>query len=416
MHVQNLALTVDPPASEGDPRLAFAIKLAGLLHRYGTPTHRLEDAMSQVLGRLGLEGIVFSIPTGIFAGFGPADRQHTAIIRADLGQIHLEKLSMLDALVRRVIAGETGVEAGSRELDEIAAMPSRYGAPLRFICFAVASAAAARSFGGGWREVLVAAVIGMITGGLVELAGRAENARRISETMAAVIAGALTVTVARVVFPTSTFIPTIAGLIVLIPGLMLTTAVTELATRNLVSGTARLTGAVMLFLELGIGAALGGTIGRLLPDARHVQRTATPLPEWTLYPALLLAPLTFAVLFRTAPRDIVWVMVAGIAGFGGARLGSVLLGPALGTFVGAVIIGLLGNFLARVLERPSTLLLVPGIVFLFPGSFGFGSFSKFLENDVLSGVTIAFELVLAAVALVTGLLLANAILPPRKAL
>jgi uncharacterized membrane protein YjjP (DUF1212 family) len=399
-----------------ETQIAFALKLARMLHRYGTPTHRLEDAMAQVLGRLGIEGIVFSIPTGIFAGFGPAEAQRTAVIRADLGQIHLEKLAMLEALVRHVTSGEIDVEEADRQLDAIAARPARYGAALRFVCFAVASATAARSFGGGWREVLVAAVIGVITGGLMALAGRAENARRISETLAAIIAGALVVTVSRVVFPASTYIPTIAGLIVLVPGLMLTTAVTELATRNLVSGTARLTGAVMLFLELGIGAALGGQIGRLLPDAPHVQRTASLLPEWTLYPALLLAPAAFAVLFRTAPRDIVWVMVTGIAGFAGARLGSLLLGPALGTFVGAVLIGLLGNFLARALKRPSTLLLVPGIVFLFPGSFGFGSFSKFIENDILSGITIAFELVLATVALVTGLLLANAILPPRRAL
>ncbi|HVK39278.1 MAG TPA: threonine/serine exporter family protein [Candidatus Kapabacteria bacterium] len=399
-----------------ETQIAFALKLARMLHRYGTPTHRLEDAMAQVLGRLGIEGIVFSIPTGIFAGFGPAEAQRTAVIRADLGQIHLEKLAMLEALVRHVTSGEIDVEEADRQLDAIAARPARYGAPLRFVCFAVASATAARSFGGGWREVLVAAVIGVITGGLMALAGRAENARRISETLAAIIAGALVVTVSRVVFPASTYIPMIAGLIVLVPGLMLTTAVTELATRNLVSGTARLTGAVMVFLELGIGAALGGQIGRLLPDAPHVQRTASLLPEWTLYPALLLAPAAFAVLFRTAPRDIVWVMVTGIAGFAGARLGSLLLGPALGTFVGAVLIGLLGNFLARALKRPSTLLLVPGIVFLFPGSFGFGSFSKFIENDILSGITIAFELVLATVALVTGLLLANAILPPRRAL
>lgn len=399
-----------------ETQIAFALKLARMLHRYGTPTHRLEDAMAQVLGRLGIEGIVFSIPTGIFAGFGPAEAQRTAVIRADLGQIHLEKLAMLEALVRHVTSGEIDVEEADRQLDAIAARPARYGAPLRFVCFAVASATAARSFGGGWREVLVAAVIGVITGGLMALAGRAENARRISETLAAIIAGALVVTVSRVVFPASTYIPMIAGLIVLVPGLMLTTAVTELATRNLVSGTARLTGAVMVFLELGIGAALGGQIGRLLPDAPHVQRTASLLPEWTLYPALLLAPAAFAVLFRTAPRDIVWVMVTGIAGFAGARLGSLLLGPALGTFVGAVLIGLLGNFLARALKRPSTLLLVPGIVFLFPGSFGFGSFSKFIENDILSGIAIAFELVLATVALVTGLLLANAILPPRRAL
>jgi uncharacterized membrane protein YjjP (DUF1212 family) len=318
--------------------------------------------------------------------------------------------------VRRIIAGELDHESAGRVLDAIVEAPSRYGPALRFACFGLASATAARSLGGGWREVLVATVLGLVTGGLTMVSGRSEEARRITETLAALIAGALTVVVARVVFPMSTYVPTIAGLIVLIPGLMLTTAVTELATRNLVSGTARLTGAVLIFLELGIGAALGGQIGGALPEVRTILRTATPLPPWTLYPALLIAPVAFAVLFRTAPRDIIWIVVSGLAGFGGARLGAALVGPALGTFVGAVAIGLVANFIARAAHRPATLMLVPGIVFLFPGSFGFGSFSKLLENDVVSGISIAFELVLASVALVNGLLLANALLPPRKAL
>jgi uncharacterized membrane protein YjjP (DUF1212 family) len=399
-----------------DPRIPFVISLARALHRNGVPTHRLEEAMAQVLARLGLDGIFFSIPTGIFAGFGPAEAQRTAVIRSDLGQIHLEKLSLLHALVLRLIAGEIGVEEGTRVLERIENAPARYGFLVQFLCFGLASATAARTFGGGTREVIAAAVIGLLTGALTAFAGRSEDARRIVEALASVFAGALAVVAARLVFPMSTYIPTIAGLIVLIPGLTLTTAVTELATRNLVSGTARLTGAVMIFLTLGIGAALGGEIGALLPHAAHVGRTATPMPEWTLYPALVLAPIGFAVLFQTAPRDIVWVMVSGLAGFGGARLGAATFGPALGTFVGAVVVGLVANAIARMTNRPATLLLVPGIVFLIPGSFGFGSFAKFLENDVVTGITIAFELVLATVALVIGLLLANAILPSRRAL
>lgn len=372
--------------------------------------------MTQVLGRLGLEGIFFSIPTGIFAGFGPPAAQRTAIIRADLGQINLEKLSLLDTLVRNLITGRIDVPEAGSALDEIISRKPPYGHILTFACYALASATAARSLGGGWREVAIASVIGILTGVLTTLAGRSEQARRIVETVAAVLAGALAVIAARLVFPASTFIPTIAGLIVLIPGLMLTTAVTELATRNLVSGTARLTGAVMLFFELGIGAALGGEIGRLLPEATVIRRTATTMPEWTLYPSLIIAPAAFAVLFRTARRDIIWVVVAGVVGFVAARISAELVGPALGTFIAAVIIGLTANILARIIHRPATLLLVPGIVFIFPGSFGFGSFSRFLANDVVSGMNIAFDLVLAAVALVTGLLLANALLPPRKAL
>lgn len=51
-----------------DSRIAFAAKLARALHHYGTPTHKLEQAMNLILLRLGIEGYFFSTPTGIFPG------------------------------------------------------------------------------------------------------------------------------------------------------------------------------------------------------------------------------------------------------------------------------------------------------------------------------------------------------------
>ena len=50
-----------------------------------------------------------------------------------------------------------------------------------------------------------------------------------------------------------------AGLIVLVPGLPLTTALTELATRHLAAGPARLSGALVLFLSIGFGTAQDNT-------------------------------------------------------------------------------------------------------------------------------------------------------------
>ncbi|MBC8145610.1 MAG: threonine/serine exporter family protein, partial [bacterium] len=193
--------------SSADPRIAFAMRLASALHRYGSPTHRLEEAMTQVLATLGLEGLFFSIPTGIFAGFGPPEEQRTAIIRADLGQINLEKLALLDDLVRRVISGTLDVVEADIALKSIVQRPRRYGHFIRFVCFALASATAARSLGGGWREIAVASTIGMMTGALMALAGRSEQARRVVETLAAILAGALAVVAARLIFPVSTFIP-----------------------------------------------------------------------------------------------------------------------------------------------------------------------------------------------------------------
>ena len=56
---------------------------------------------------------------------------------------------------------------------------------------------------------------------------------------------------------------------------------------------------------------------------------------------------------------------------------------------------------------------LPGILLLVPGSIGFWSLAALLESDVVSGVETAFRMVLVAVSLVAGLLLADAIVPPR---
>jgi uncharacterized membrane protein YjjB (DUF3815 family) len=64
----------------------------------------------------------------------------------------------------------------------------------------------------------------------------------------------------------------------------------------------------------------------------------------------------------------------------------------------------------------SLIVLLPGLMMLVPGSIGFGRLAKFMEKDVVSGVTTAFSMILIAVALVTGLLIANVIAPPRKTL
>ena len=60
--------------------------------------------------------------------------------------------------------------------------------------------------------------------------------------------------------------------------------------------------------------------------------------------------------------------------------------------------------------------LFPGIMLLVPGSVGFRGLSSMMAHDVVSGIQTAFTMILMAVALVAGLLLANDILPPKRAL
>ncbi len=412
-----MSLTTELPrastAPPSDPAIAFAVKLGTALHQYGMPAHLLEATMQAVASRLGIDGHFFVTPTGIFASFGTPEEQRTTMVRVQPGSVNLEKTILLDELTRSVIAGETEPMAASGQIDEIVARPSRYGRAVTAVGFGLASATSARFFGGGWREIAGAAVIGVVTGVLAVLLERWGSTARVFEPVAAMVAAALAVLLAQAFAPASIYVMTVAGLIVLLPGLTLTIAMRELASQNLVAGTARLTGAGLVFFEMGFGVALGGQLIKLFPGANAFAEPI-PLPVWTEGIALLVSSLGLTVLFKARPKDYGSVLIAAIVALWGARAGTSMLGPELGVCIGAIALGTTANALSRIVNRPSATWVVPGLMVLVPGSLGFGSVSQLIASDVVSGVETAFQMLLVAVGLVTGLLLSNVFVPPRR--
>ena len=213
--------------------------------------------------------------------------------------------------------------------------------------------------------------------------------------------------------PLSGYTATVAGLIVFIPGFSLTVAMIELATRNLVSGTARIMGALGVFLAIGFGVALGGRVAARMFGA-PIESEPVALPAWTEIVALAAAPVGFTVLLRAEARDAGWIGLAGALAFAGTRTGAIFLGPELGAFVGALSLGLASNAYARALGRLEIVPLVPGMLLLAPGSLGFRSLSSLVGGDTVLGVEVAFRMTLIAMSLATGLLVANILLPARR--
>ncbi len=400
-----------------DPRLAFIMTLGRALHRYGVPAHRLEEALEQVSSRAGLQGQFFSTPTSIMAGFGGPGSQRACLVREQPGDVDLEKLVELDALTDRLTRTDLAFGDALREVDAILAAPPRYRTPVVVTCGALAAAGAARFFEGGWREIVVAFGVGLVSSLLVWALTRRPATARIQETVAAMVAAALATWAAAVLSPLSSYVVTLAALILLIPGLTLTLAMNELASNHLVSGTARLTGAAMTFLKIGLGVALGTRLGGGLSHAAAAAAAApVALPAWTILPALLVSPLAIGVLFKARPRELGWIVATAWCAYAGARLGFALIGPGLGAFLGALAVGIAANGLARWHRRPSVVFVVPGIMLLVPGSVGYRSLAALLHSDVVSGVDAGFSAVLVGVTLAAGLLLANVLVPPRRPL
>ncbi|AKU89914.1 threonine/serine ThrE exporter family protein [Vulgatibacter incomptus] len=405
------------PAAEGEraDQIAFLIRIAKALHKYGIPAHRLEGVAGVLSEKFGIEGSVYSSPTAIFASFGPPTDLKTAMIRVDPGEIDLGRLSELDHLTCEVLRGDRTAQQGLERLEEILAAPPLYGPRLTMASFVAVATGASYLLGGRLPEMLAALVVSLWVGSLLIFSERRPGLARVSEALGAFGAAAIAVLLERVIGPYSIQLSIIAGLIPLLPGLSLTVAMTELATRNLVSGTTRLTSAVLTLLELVFGVALGSQLERLLPPVAEAATWPT-LPDWTLVPALLLATAATTVLFRAKPRDILWVMAAGALAFFATRLGARGLGPELGAFVGSLVLCMASNTMARTLGKPAVLTIMPGLILLVPGSIGYRSLTALLGNDVTSGVEIAFSMGLIAISLVTGLLMANVVVPPRKVL
>lgn len=402
-------------ARGADPYVRFTVRLAWALHRYGAPAHRLEEVMRSMVERVGLPGQFFSMPTAFIAAFGPWDNQRTFLVRIDPGDVDLQKQVLLDNLAESVAAGKVHPDEGVRRIDAIVAAPARYGPALSTLCFGVASGAAARFFGGGVHEIAVSAIVGTTVGLLSLLLGKTPQTARVFEPVASLAASVLVPLLALAIGPLTTSVAVLGGLIVLVPGLTLTTAMNELATRHLMSGTGRLLGAMTVFLVMGLGVALGSRIALLLPGAVAMHAIAAP-PQWTEGVALVAGLGSFVVLFRVPLRETPWSVSAGLVVYLAARWGASALGPDLGVGIAAFLLGVLANLYARVRRRPAAIPLVPALMLLVPGSIGFRSLLSLLERNVLSGVETAFQMTMVAVSLVTGLLLANVALPPRRAL
>ncbi len=395
---------------------AFLMRLARGLHEQGTPAHRLEEALYALCGRLNATAHFFSTPTALMASFeqsGQANDVH--LLRVGYGGINLGKLADFDEVATLVSHGDMTPSQALEALDRIEARPASISPKQLIPCFALNSAAASVIFGGGIPELLTALVIGLVTGILAWATSRSGEPWRAFEPVAAFSAAVVAMLSAVFIAPVAVHVSVLAGLIALIPGYTLTVAIAELANRHLASGSARATAAFMSFLTLAFGVALGTKVVELgfgPPPPTHL----VPLSPWMQSLSVAIAASTFSVLFGVKRRDFFWVFGVAVVGFSGARLGTLLLGPELGVFLGAFAANIGSNIFARVKNRPAVVPLFPGIMLLVPGSVGFRGLSSMMAHDVVSGIQTAFTMILMAVALVAGLLLANDILPPKRAL
>ncbi len=398
----------------------FVLELAQALHRYGMPAYRIEDAMRRVGARLRVELAVFSVPTGLTIGLGPLAEQRVRLMRVQPGAISLARVAELSELIEDFVAGATDAPAARARLMEIEREPPLHGPLATIAAFGLASAASAAFFHASRGETIASVAIGLLVGSLAIAAAHSERVARLFEVLAAALAAALAGVVHAIAPSIANEVVTLAAIIVLVPGYSVTVALNELAAGHLSSGTARFGGALTTMLLLGCGTAIGAVaahaIGPLAGGMQSGPSNVAALPDASEWVALLCAPIAFKVLFQARHRDLVWIIVASAIAYVGMRCGARIAGPLLGAGLGALVLGVASNVLARVRKRPSAITAVPGLLVLVPGSVGFRGVASFFEHDVAQGAEPVFRMLAIATAIVCGLLLASVVVSSRRSL
>jgi uncharacterized membrane protein YjjB (DUF3815 family) len=233
------------------------------------------------------------------------------------------------------------------------------------------------------------------------------------------VATAVAIVVSAFVVPLAIKSVVLASLIVLMPGMSLTTAVREISSQHLVAGVARMGGAISTLLKLSFGTVAATSLCAAV--GIHARDYALPpLPGWTELPALLIGAFGFAILFRAARRDWLIVMGAVIVGYlatrWGGQISGTLPGAPFGVFLGGFLLSALANFYARLAKRPGAVIREPGIILLVPGSVGFRSMSFLVERDTTLGMDSGILLLTLLVSLVAGLLFGDLLISPRRSL
>jgi len=398
----------------------FLKRYARQLHMAGVPAHHFERMMTALADKLGFNCQALSSPTSIFLSFQYQDDEEDnhpipmQLDRMDPPTINLGNTAELYDMGNSLLEGEASIEQAYATLSHW--QPKQlYPVWLQVICWGLSGGAVAVMLAASWPGIIAAALSGALTGTLMTQAGASLRQGGL-EAIAALFSTFLVFALNRLIPGLDVFIVIMSSLIVLIPGLGLTIAVTELSTDHLASGSARLSGALVTLLKLSLGVLIGTVIVGWFGWSTDMVSTVRPPapPDWFRWPALLAAAFSFAILFSVRTKELYVAMIAAVSSYVISRIGVAVGGLEFGVLLASMSVAVLGNLYGRVFKQSGALVRVPGVILLVPGTVGYhGATALFLEGGANLTDTSLLALRLL-IALVGGLLFGNTLLPPRR--
>lgn len=367
----------------------------------GTTVRRSLEAIAAVNGLPSSQVLVF--PTALLVSARGEGHHRTGAITS--GERRL-LLSQVDELQRTVDAARKGVldpDSTVRRIRSIREMTPPFGPVLRVIGYVVLCAGLAVLLGSSWTGVALSAGLGVIVGSVLLVSERLPTGFGALLTVGMAFLVALVVfLMLRAGFGPGILAALIAPLVVLLPGVLLTTAALELSTGQMISGAGRLAAGGWQLVLLAAGIVTAGAIAGV-PDFDFTENPEAlgPVAPWI---AVAVFGVGIAVHLCAPWRSIAWMLVVLYMAYAAQVIAAAFLGGVLSAFVGALVVVPVTAMVARQPRGPAALVsFMPAFWLLVPGALGLVGVTDVLHGDT-SGLNSIVATLSTMVAISLGVL------------
>ncbi|KAJ1999357.1 pheromone-regulated protein prm10 [Coemansia thaxteri] len=397
----------------------FLFLLARAMMQFGSPLHHLEDNLSRMARHLSISATFTTTPGLVMISIEDTTTctSETRIIRCP-NAYDMHRLELTDRVFRKVGKYEISIEEATQELTDIISAPPLFAWYWQLPNWGLSSwSVCILAFNGSWQDSLAAFVLGVMAGCLNMLASRVKSFTNLFEVTVSILCGFIATALERWLCFGAV---TLSATVVLLPGLLLTTGVIEIASRNMHAGTVRSAYALIIATIIAFGLNLGNSIfveifskPERLPDMSMAE--CSPASRWWWWLALPVSIASICLLINMHPRH--WhacIIVAG-ASFSVfwllvIHLGLKLIGPVVSAFV----LGLAANIWSRIFKHNAYAVMLPGVMLLVPGSVGVRGIMN-MFNSTASGASsqLIAQMIQTALSIMTGLFASSLVVYPR---
>lgn len=385
--------------------LQRALDIGELIHISGGEVGRVEDTVSRICYAYGAKRVdILTITSSIIvtAVFqdGDAITQTRRITASARNMTMLDALNKLSREVCETLPPSDDIEKKLRSIRKMRRLP--------WYVMLIAEMAVASGFtwffGGSFRDGLAALLVTFAVFAAEIIRSHLRANKIVFYLLVSVVSGAVSVGTVHIGVGENVNAIMIGVIMLLIPGIAITSALENLMTGDTISGLLQFCESLITTGVIAMGFAISTYVFggyEMLNDGTGY------INEWLKLATALYASCGYAVVFGVRkPKRLITVTIGG--GITQATFSLMMLTGvhySICLMVAAAIGSIYSQIMARVMKTPATVYTIPSIIPLVPGSALYYTMSRALRGDVVGFSEKGIETLVSALAIAFGMMM-----------